>query len=141
MTVQYADIFPIVVTRPGSGGARAMRDIASVQVTLTMEKTPVHPMARDRLATGYTTGTIKVTWEMESSVPLAGLEIDWWEILRGKEECQADIEMGPGGARFQLVNFVVNEINPSTNAEGNAVARLRGIAIDYRPDKANAIGL
>ena len=139
-TTAYADIFPITVTRP-SGESRLMRDIASLSVTVSQDKTPVHPMTRDRLATGYTKGARKVTFEMESSVPLGGLELDWWTIQRGGEECQAQVELGDGGARFQLVDFVIDEINPSTNAEGNAVARLRGKAIDWRPDLANSISI
>lgn len=138
MAVKYADIYPITVTRPGRA-AKTMRDIVSVSVTKTQESTPINPMVRDRLATGFTDGPIKVTFEMESAVPAAKLEIDWFRMQDLREKSLADIEHGDGGARFQLVDFVIDEIADSANGEGNATARIRGKAIQYRPDEANAL--
>lgn len=139
-TVQYADIAPITITRP-SGETRQMRDISSITVTVTQESTPVQTMVRDRLATGYTHGARTVTFEMESNVPIAGLELDWWAVQRFKEECLAQVELGNGGKRFQLVDFVVDEIAPAATADGAQVARIRGKAIDWRPDAANTLAL
>lgn len=131
MSVRYADIFPILLKRPNKP-AKRLRDISSISVTVTQESTPVQPMVRERTATGFTHGARKVTFEMESSVPLGGLEADWWTIQRAKEEFTADVDMGDGGVKFQLVDAVIDSIVPSTNAEGQAVARLSGKAIDWR---------
>lgn len=132
MSVAYADIFPILMKR-ANAAAKQLRDIASISITVTMEKTPVQPMQRDRRATGFTSGSIKVTYEMESAVPLAGLEVDWWQVMYGKEEFSADIEMGDGGVTFNLVDAVVDSIVPSTNGEGQAVARISGKATYFAP--------
>lgn len=138
MAVTYADIYPITVTRP-KRAAREMRDVVNFTVTSSQEWTPVNPMVRSRLATGFTRGAKKITWEMECSVPVAGLEIDWFLMWDNGEICRADAEHGDGGFRMQLVDFVIDEIVDSSNGEGNSTARIRGKAIQYRPDQANAI--
>jgi hypothetical protein len=134
----YADIYPITVTRPGQP-ARQMRDVMTVSVTASSEKTAVFPMVRKRKATGFTRGPKKYTWEAEVAVPLAGLEIGWFEMLDLDEECLMEIEHGDGGERRQLVDFVVDEITDSSNGEGNATTRIRGKATDYRKDLANPV--
>lgn len=138
MSQTYADVYPITVTRPG-GSAREMRDVTSISVTTTQEKEPKFPMRRKRVASGFSKGPRKVTFEMECDVPTAGLEIDWFEIQASGEECLGVIEHGDGGERRQLVGFVVDEITDQANGEGKATARIRGKAIDYVLDRSNPV--
>ena len=131
MPTQFVDIALPTISST-TIGTKALKDVVSIDVSMTHSSNPVKTMNKRRRARGFQTNTPDYSADMEVAVQLASPEVDWIELQQSKEIFTIFYREGANGVRRQLVDCQVADVSDAYSEEGEMRRRVTVMALDFR---------
>ncbi len=129
------DVVDISILSIGlAGGNIELQEVMSFDTNETNSGAVViKTMRRDRIGIGYAEGVVEHDADLEVRI-VSSPEVDYKALQRSGELFQLFYEENSGGAKFHLVDCKVIETPKSFNADGEAILKVKVLALDHIPE-------